>query len=128
MVLPILQGLDPLVSLPPHRRVVLTHAQMRRARYPRETPTPPPSVHIPTAVLALAGAAADLSKASAVLHPKIDSPERVDAIVLVAGAKDDRYVYAHHPAEAGITDRILVSQPPAARSSYATAPALYCAS
>ena len=34
MVLPILQGLDPLVSLPPHRRVVLTHAQMRRAGKP----------------------------------------------------------------------------------------------
>ncbi len=32
VVLPILQGLDPLVSLPPHRRVVLTHAQMLRAQ------------------------------------------------------------------------------------------------
>src|SRR5699024_5781297 len=29
--LPILQGLDPLASLPPHRRVALTHTQIRRA-------------------------------------------------------------------------------------------------
>src|SRR5699024_8154070 len=37
--LPILQGLDPLASLPPHRRVALTHTQIRRARYARGVPS-----------------------------------------------------------------------------------------
>ena len=68
-----------------------------------------------------------LSVASAVLRPRVDSPDRVDAIVVVAGAADDRYVYARHLAEEGIADRILVSQPLGATAPYATTLGSYCA-
>ncbi|MBB1030054.1 DUF218 domain-containing protein [Dietzia sp. SLG310A2-38A2] len=71
---------------------------------------------------------AGLSAGSAVLHPRVDSPDRVDAIVVVAGANDDRYVYARHLAEKGVADRILVSRPPGADGSFATALDSYCAS
>ncbi|MFI8592239.1 YdcF family protein [Dietzia maris] len=73
-------------------------------------------------------AAVGLSTARAVLFPQADSPERVDAIVVVAGAADDRYVFARHLAEEGVADRILVSQPsPGGSSKYATAIDEYCA-
>lgn len=73
-------------------------------------------------------AALGLTVAQAVLFPRTDSPERVDAIVVVAGAADDRYVYARSLAEEGVADRILVSQPsPDGTSKYATAIAAYCA-
>ncbi|WP_010540961.1 ElyC/SanA/YdcF family protein [Dietzia alimentaria] len=69
-----------------------------------------------------------LTAASAVLFPRTDSPDHVDAIVVVAGANDDRYVYARHLAEEGVTDRILVSQPtPGGRDSYSAAITAYCA-
>lgn len=70
---------------------------------------------------------AGLTAARAVLFPRVDSPERVDAIVVVAGSQDDRYVYARHLAEEGMADHILVSQPPGATGSYATALDSYCA-
>lgn len=53
-----------------------------------------------------------LAAARAVLFPKVDAPAQVDAIVVVAGANDDRYVYGWHLAEHGATDQILVSLPP----------------
>lgn len=68
-----------------------------------------------------------LTTASAVLFPRIDSPDGVDAIIVVAGAQDDRYTYARHLAEEGIADQILVSRPEGS-SSYATAIDAYCAS
>ena len=70
---------------------------------------------------------AGLTTARAVLFPEVDSPARVDAIVVVAGAADDRYVYARHLAETGVADRILVSQPsPGGDDSYSTAIDAYC--
>lgn len=73
-------------------------------------------------------AAGGLTAARAVLYPRIDSPKRVDAIVVVAGAADDRYVYARHLAEEGVADKILVSQPSTGGTdSYATAIDEYCA-
>lgn len=59
------------------------------------------------------------------LFPRVDSPARVDAIVVVAGAPDDRYVYARHLAETGVADRILVSQP-GGSGEYADMIAEYC--
>ncbi|MET3861657.1 uncharacterized SAM-binding protein YcdF (DUF218 family) [Dietzia sp. 2505] len=70
-------------------------------------------------LLVLVAAVAGLSAGSAVLHPRVDSPERVDAIVVVAGANDDRYTYARHLAAAEITDRIVASRPPRANDRYA---------
>lgn len=68
-----------------------------------------------------------LTAARAVLFPRVDSPGRVGAIVVVAGAADDRYVYARHLAEGGVADRILVSQPsPGGDDSYFTAIDAYC--
>lgn len=73
-------------------------------------------------------AAVGLTAARAVLFPRIDSPDRVDAIVIVAGAADDRYIYARHLAEEGVADRILVSQPSTGGTdTYATAIDEYCA-
>ncbi|WP_238556456.1 ElyC/SanA/YdcF family protein, partial [Dietzia sp. UCD-THP] len=70
---------------------------------------------------------AGLAAARAVLFPRIDSPTHADAIVVVAGANDDRYVYARHLAENGLAGRILVSQPsPGGDSPYATAIDSYC--
>lgn len=71
---------------------------------------------------------AGLTAASAVLNPRIDSPERVDAIVVVAGANDDRYAYARHLAAEGVADQVLVSQPPSTTGGYATVIDSYCAS
>lgn len=71
--------------------------------------------------------AAGLTAASAVLFPRVDSPDRVDAIVVVAGSNDDRYVYARSLAEEGVADRILVSRPPESTGPYATAIDSYCA-
>ena len=71
---------------------------------------------------------AGLSAGSAVLHPRVDSPERVDAIVVVAGGRDDRYVYARHLAVEGVADSILVSQPPSTSGRYAAAIDSYCSS
>lgn len=69
-----------------------------------------------------------LTAARAVLFPRIDSPDRVDAIVVVAGAADDRYAYARHLAEKGVADKILVSQPSTGGTdTYATAINEYCA-
>ncbi|MCT2141113.1 ElyC/SanA/YdcF family protein [Dietzia cinnamea] len=72
--------------------------------------------------------ATGLAAAKAVLFPQVDSPARVDAIVVVAGANDDRYVYARHLAQNGVTDNILVSQPSSASGRYAAAISSYCAS
>lgn len=48
--------------------------------------------------------------------------------MVVAGAADDRYVYARHLAETGVADRILISQPsPGGEDSYSTAIKAYCA-
>lgn len=69
-----------------------------------------------------------LTAARAVLFPQVDSPERVDAIVVVAGIDDDRYDFARTLAEEGVTDHILVSQPPSATGRYAAAIDTYCAS
>lgn len=69
-----------------------------------------------------------LTAARAVLFPQVDSPERVDAIVVVAGSHDDRYVYARSLAEEGVADHILVSQPPSGTGPYAAAIDAYCAS
>lgn len=78
-------------------------------------------------LVVVAVAVTGLTAASAVLFPRVDSPDRVDAIVVVAGAADDRYVYARHLAEEGVADRILVSQPsPGGSSSYAAAIDAYC--
>ena len=71
--------------------------------------------------------AAGLIAGRAVLFPQVNSPDHVDAIVVVAGAADDRYVYARHLAETGVADRILVSQPsPGGDDSYSTAIEAYC--
>ena len=78
------------------------------------------------ALLVLALVLAGLEAARAVLFPRIDSPERVDAIVVVAGAMDDRYVYARHLAEEGVADHILVSQP-GGTGKYADMIDAYCA-
>lgn len=69
-----------------------------------------------------------LTAARAVLFPQVDSPERVDAIVAVAGIDDDRYVFARSLAEEGVADHILVSQPPSGTGRYADAIDAYCAS
>jgi len=69
-----------------------------------------------------------LTAKRAILYPRVDSPDHVDAIVVVAGAADDRYVYARHLAETGVADRILVSQPsPGGADSYSAAINAYCA-
>ncbi|EFV93363.1 hypothetical protein ES5_01256 [Dietzia cinnamea P4] len=69
-----------------------------------------------------------MTAARAVLFPQVDSPDRVDAIVVVAGMNDDRYVYARHLAEIGVADRILVSHPaPGGDDSYSAAINAYCA-
>ena len=62
-----------------------------------------------------------LTAARAVLFPQVDSPERVDAIVVVAGIDDDRYEHARSLAEEGVADHILVSQPPSGTGRYAAA-------
>lgn len=68
-----------------------------------------------------------LTAAHVVLFPRVDSPERAGAVVVVAGADDDRYVYARHLAEEGVADHILVSQPsPEGNSPYATMIDSYC--
>ncbi|MBM7231146.1 YdcF family protein [Dietzia cinnamea] len=70
---------------------------------------------------------AGLTAARAVLYPRTDSPDRVDAIVVVAGANDDRYVYARHMAERGVANRILVSQPsPGGGDPYSAAIDAHC--
>ncbi|OAH43734.1 hypothetical protein AYJ66_04310 [Dietzia cinnamea] len=70
-----------------------------------------------------------MTAARAALFPRADSPDRVDAIVVVAGAADDRYVYARDLAMAGVADQILVSQPsPSGRDSYSAAIEAYCES
>lgn len=79
-------------------------------------------------LFALVAAMAGLSAGSAVLHPRVDSPDRVDAIVVVAGANDDRYVYARHLAEEGVADHILASRPPSSTGAYAGVLDAYCAS
>jgi hypothetical protein len=53
------------------------------------------------ALSVLVAVAGGLSAGIAVLFPATDSPDRVEAIVVVAGANDDRYVYARHLAEEG---------------------------
>jgi uncharacterized SAM-binding protein YcdF (DUF218 family) len=68
-----------------------------------------------------------LTAARAVLFPQVDSPERVEAIVVVAGSHDDRYVYARSLAEEGVADHLLVSQPPSGTGRYAAAIDSYCA-
>lgn len=65
-----------------------------------------------TTLFVLVAVAAGLTAAAAVLHPKADSPTRVDAIVVVAGANDDRYDYALRLAATGVTDNVIVSRPP----------------
>lgn len=77
------------------------------------------------ALLVLALVVGSLQTARAVLFPRVDSPERVDAIVVVAGAADDRYAYARYLAEEGVADRILVSQP-GSTGEYADMIADYC--
>ncbi|WP_240341438.1 ElyC/SanA/YdcF family protein [Dietzia sp. Alg238-R159] len=68
-----------------------------------------------------------LIAARSVLFPQVDSIEHVDAIVVVAGMNDDRYIYARHLAETGVSDRILVSHPsPRGDDSYSTAIHAYC--
>jgi len=72
---------------------------------------------------------AGLTAGRAVLLPRVDSPNRVDALVVVAGANDDRYVYARHLAEIGVADRILVSRPSTGASpSYSALIDAYCES
>lgn len=83
---------------------------------------------VATTLFVLVAAVAGLSAGSAVLHPQVDSPDRVDAIVVVAGANDDRYAYARHLAEEGVADRILVSRPPSSTGVYAGVLDAYCAS
>lgn len=78
------------------------------------------------ALIVIATTVAALTTAGAVLFPQINSPQRADAIVVVAGAADDRYVYARHLAEEGLADRILVSRPHG-MSSYTSAIDAYCA-
>lgn len=82
---------------------------------------------VATVLIVLAVLIIGLTAARAVLFPRVDSPDRVDAIVIVAGTNDDRYIYARHVAEAGLADRILVSRPSlGGSSSYATAIDEYC--
>ena len=83
---------------------------------------------VPALVLVVGLLVTGLTTARSVLFPQVDSPERVDAIVVVAGSNDDRYVYARSLAEEGVTDHILVSQPPSATGRYAAAIDTYCAS
>lgn len=63
------------------------------------------------ALLALVLVAGLAVTSKAVLDPTIDSPARVDGIVVVAGADDDRYTYARHLAEEGVADSVIVSAP-----------------
>ena len=81
-----------------------------------------------TLVLVVGLIATGLTAARAVLFPQVDSPDRVDAIVVVAGANDDRYVYARSLAEEGVADHILVSQPVGGTGRYAGVIDSYCAS
>lgn len=68
-----------------------------------------------------------LTATRAILFPRVDSPDHVEAIVVVAGAADDRYVYARHLAETGVAERILVSQPSlGGDDSYSAAINAYC--
>lgn len=53
-----------------------------------------------------------LMSTRAVLFPRTDAPDHVDALVVVSGANDDRYRYARRLAEGGFARHILVSQPP----------------
>ncbi|UVE96445.1 YdcF family protein [Dietzia sp. B32] len=69
-----------------------------------------------------------LTTARSVLLPRTDSPKHVDAIIVVAGAQDDRYEYARHLAQAGVADRILVSRPVRLSGSFATLVDSYCGS
>ncbi|WP_307872483.1 ElyC/SanA/YdcF family protein [Dietzia sp. KRD202] len=86
------------------------------------------SIVVLALVLAVGLVVTGLTAARAVLFPQVDSPVRVDAIVVVAGADDDRYVYARSLAEEGVADHILVSQPPSGTGRYAAAIDSYCAS
>lgn len=83
---------------------------------------------VATATFLVVAGILGLSSAAAVLHPRVDSPARVDAIVVVADGYDDRYAYAQHLARDGVSDQILVSRPPGWRSRYATALDSYCGS
>ncbi|MGN7158207.1 ElyC/SanA/YdcF family protein [Dietzia cercidiphylli] len=83
--------------------------------------------HIATLLVLGIVAVAGLTAARAVLFPQVNLPDRVDAIVVVAGAADDRYVYARHLAETGVADQILVSRPsPGGDDSYSIAIDAYC--
>lgn len=86
------------------------------------------SIVVLTVVVVVGLVVAGLTAARAVLFPQVDSPEHVDAIVVVAGSNDDRYVYARSLAEDGVADHILVSQPPSATGPYADSIDSYCAS
>jgi len=79
-------------------------------------------------VIALA-VGSGITMANAVLHPRVDSPARVDGIVVVAGALDDRYVYARHLAESGVADQLVISYPDQRKwPDYAAAVDRECAS
>lgn len=54
-----------------------------------------------------------LSAGAAVLHPRVDSPPRVDAIIVLAGVADTRYEFAEQLADQGVAESVLVSRPPA---------------
>lgn len=69
-----------------------------------------------------------LISGSAILHPRSDSPARADAIVVVAGARDDRYAYARRLAEEGVSESILVSRPADLNSKSAALIDRFCAS
>lgn len=75
--------------------------RLRPARRRRAFFIPLALVFLVSSVLILATRAA--------LYPTVDSPTSADAIVVVAGANDDRYAYARSLAEHGVADRILVS-------------------
>ncbi|PWD94464.1 hypothetical protein DEQ16_15950 [Dietzia maris] len=80
-----------------------------------------------TIAVGLAGALV-LSLASAVLHPVTDNPRWVDAIVVVAGEKDDRYRFAAELAKQGRTNTILISRPPRLSAAFAALTDPFCAS
>ena len=67
-----------------------------------------------------------MSAVRAVLHPPVDSPDRVDAIVVVAGVLDDRYSFAKHLAEGGLADTILVSRPLEVSQQFASGVDSFC--
>lgn len=76
-------------------------------------------------VMMLIGASATTA-VFAVLSPTVDTPTRVDGIVVVSGAADDRYAHASALITEGTADQLLVSRPSGASPRVRTTVAAAC--